>query len=75
MILEKNFGYFSQLPSLREYVLIEQDSWKVEKRATVAQPRRTGRWPILREKTPKSCCVSVGIKLPIAQIYQDIDDF
>ena len=72
--LGKKFWYFSQLPSLREYVLIEQESWQVEVRYRSAVDKNWEMTYFQGENT-EVALRSVGIKLPMAQIYQDIDDF
>ena len=70
----EKFWFFSQLPSLKEYVLIEQESWQVEVRYRSAVDKNWEMTYFQGENTEVTLR-SVGIKLPMAQIYQDIDDF
>ena len=68
------FWFFSQLKSLREYVLIEQSSWKVETRYRSSVDKN---WEMVHfeGEDAEVALRSLDIALPMRQIYQDIDDF
>ena len=70
----QKFWFFSQLASLREYVLIEQDSWKVETRYRSSVDKN---WEMAYFEGENTAVTlrSFDIKLPMNEIYQDIDDF
>ncbi len=62
------FAAYRQLPSLREYVLVDPDAPYVE----VFRPGPEGKW-IMDPAGPKDtmCLESVGLELPIAVLYRD----
>lgn len=68
------FWFFSQLKSLREYVLIEQNSWKVETRYRSSIDRN---WEMayFEGENTEVTLRSFDIHLPMHQIYRDIEDF
>ena len=72
--LGKKFWYFSQLPSLREYVLIEQDSWKVETRYR-SSAKKNWEMAYFEGEDTEVVLRSVDVRLPMSHIYQDIEDF
>ncbi len=67
------FWFYSQLPSLREYVLVEQEQMAVETRH-----RKTADndWVMayFEGKEAKAILRSFDLHLPLAQIYEDTDD-
>lgn len=69
----QKFWYYSQLPSLREYVLIEQDRPAVETRyrSSVAD-----QWVMAyyEGETAEVILRSLDLRLPLTQIYEDTDD-
>lgn len=67
---EKSF-YYRHIPSLREYLLVSQHKVRVER--YLRQP--DGQWMIYDYTQPDGVVrlESVGIELPIAQIYEGID--
>lgn len=68
----QKFWYYSQLPSLREYVLIEQDRQAVEVRY---RSSATADWVMAYYEGEGVQVVlrSFDLRLPIAQIYEDTD--
>ena len=68
----QKFWYYSQLPSLREYVLIEQDRWAVEVRY---RSSADDDWVMAYYEGEEVEVVlrSLDLRLPIAQIYEDTD--
>ncbi len=68
----QQFWYFSQLPSLREYVLIEQDQWAVETRYRSAPE---GEWVMAYYEGADTEIMlrSLNLRLTIGQIYDDTD--
>ena len=68
----EKFWFFSQLPSLREYVLIEQDRWAVETRY---RDSAESRWVMdfFEGSDTEVVLKSLGIRLPIEQVYYDIE--
>ena len=68
----QKFWYYSQLPSLREYVLIEQDRWAVEVRY---RSSATDNWVMAYYEGEDAEIIlhSLDLRLPIAQIYEDTD--
>lgn len=66
------FHYYSELPSLREYVLVEQDSWKVETRYRgAADEERKLNW----FEGPDASVVlrSLNATIPVAEFYEETD--
>jgi Uma2 family endonuclease len=63
------FHYYSELPSLREYVLVEQHEWKVETRyrSTPDEPWQMD-WFSGKEATVR--LRSVDLTLPLADLYR-----
>jgi Uma2 family endonuclease len=68
------FWFFSQLASLREYVLIEQDSWKVETRYR-SSPDKHWEMAYFEGENTEVVLRSLDIRLAMNQIYQNIEDF
>ena len=68
----QKFWYYSQLPSLREYVLIEQDKQAVETRY---RSSATDNWVMAYYEGEDAEIIlhSLDLRLPIAQIYEDTD--
>ena len=68
----QKFWYYSQLPSLREYVLIEQDRPAVEVRY---RSSATDNWVMAYYEGEEAVVVlhSLDLRLPLAQIYEDTD--
>lgn len=63
------FHYYSELTSLREYVLIEQDTWKVETRyRNAADDEWKMNW--FEGKEALVTLHSMDITIPLAEIYQ-----
>ena len=65
------FDYYSSLPSLREYVLIMQDDYRVEVRTRSAP---SGPWQVSSARSLEASVTlpSVGIALPLAEVYRGI---
>ncbi len=70
----EKFWFFSQLPSLREYVLVEQESWKVEIRYRDSADKN---WEMAYFSGENTAVLlrSFGVALPMNQLYQDSLDF
>ncbi len=68
----QKFWYLSQLSSLREYVLVEQDRWAVETRYRDAPENE---WVMAYYEGANTEVVlrSLDLRLTIAQIYDDTD--
>ena len=68
----QKFWYYSQLPSLREYVLIEQDRPAVEVRY---RSSATDNWVMAYYEGNEAEVIlrSFDLRLPLAQIYEDTD--
>ena len=68
----QKFWYFSQLPSLREYVLIEQDRWEVEVRY---RDSAEGKWTMdyYEGEDTEVTLYSFDLKLPMKRIYKETD--
>ena len=68
----QKFWYFSQLPSLREYVLIEQDRWEAEVRY---RDSAEGKWMLeyYEGEDTEVALHSFGLKLPMKRIYKETD--
>lgn len=68
----KKFWFFSQLPSLREYVLVEQDHWAVETRY-----RRSAdsEWMMAYFEGEEAEVIlrSFDLRLPIGEFYRDTE--
>lgn len=63
------FHYYSELPSLREYVLIEQDVWKMETRyRNAADDEWKMNW--FEGKEASVVLHSMNIAVPLAEMYQ-----
>jgi len=63
------FHYYSELASLREYILIEQDIWKVEIRyRNAADDEWKMNW--FEGKEAAVALYSMNITIPLAEIYQ-----
>ena len=69
----QKFWYFSQLPSLREYVLIEQDRMAVETRY---RESADSDWVMAyyEGKETEVILRSLNIRIPMVQIYEDTED-
>ncbi len=69
----QKFWYYSQLPSLREYILIEQARWAVEVRH---RSSADDDWVMAYYEGEEVEVVlrSLNLRLPMAQIYEDTDD-
>ena len=69
----QKFWYFSQLPSLREYVLIEQDRWAVETRYRKSVEDK---WVMeyFEGVETKVLLRSLNLLVPMHRIYEDIED-
>ncbi len=65
----KKFHYYSELPSLREYVLVEQHAWRVETRYRSSPDKR---WVLdwFSGETAEVTLRSLGISLTLADIYR-----
>lgn len=63
------FRYYSELPSLREYVLVEQDAWVVEIRYRDSPDER---WQMewFSGKNAEVILRSINVTLPIAELYR-----
>ena len=68
----EKFWFFSQLPSLREYVLIEQDRWAVETRY---RDSAESSWVMdfFEGLDTEIVLKSLNIRLPMRQVYHDIE--
>ena len=68
----KKFWYFSQLPSLREYVLIEQDRWAVETRY---RESAESKWTMEYYEGAEAEVIfrSIDLQTPIDRIYEDTE--
>ncbi len=67
------FRHFSKIDSLREYVLVEQDTWTVETRyRSSADESWEMNW--FEGKETEVILRSLGIKLPVSDIYSEVDD-
>lgn len=66
------FHYFSELPTLREYLLVEQDIWKVETRYRNSPEER---WQMdwFQGEDAEILLRSVGITLPMRDIYSETE--
>jgi Uma2 family endonuclease len=67
----KNFGHYRQLPSLQEYVLVEQDGPRVERHARNADNTWTVTFKSGRDQSLE--LVSIGVALRLAEIYDKVD--
>ncbi|WKN45119.1 Uma2 family endonuclease [Tunicatimonas pelagia] len=66
------FHYYSELPSLREYVLIEQNIWKVETRyRSTAQEEWKMNW--FEGEEASVTLHSMNVTIPLAEIYQETE--
>ena len=70
----EKFWFFSQLASLREYVLIEQDSWKVETRYRESADKN---WEMayFEGEGTQVALRSLSLSLPMDQLYKNSADF
>src|SRR4051812_42258251 len=61
-----NFGYYRELPSLREYLLVAQDKMLVEHYV-----RQEAGWLLTPTSDPAAAVVlpSIGCTLPLAEVY------
>ena len=68
----QKFWYFSQLPSLREYVLIEQDRWAVETRYRKSVEDK---WVMeyFEGAETEVLLHSLNLQVPMHRIYEDIE--
>jgi Uma2 family endonuclease len=64
----KKFHYYSELPSLREYVLVEQHTWRVETRYRSSPDER---WVLdwFSGETAEVALQSLGISLAMTDLY------
>lgn len=69
----QKFWFFSQLPSLREYVLIEQNRWAVETRY---RDSADGEWVMAYYEGEDTEVIlrSLDLQLPMHQIYEETED-
>ena len=69
----QKFWFYSQLPSLREYVLIEQGRWAVETRY---RSSADDNWVMAYHEGENAEVVlrSLDLRVPLTQIYEDTDD-
>lgn len=61
---------YQQIPSLQEYVLIAQDSYKIE------QYLRTGKtsWTLkVYDSADQTCVLTVGVKVKLNKLYQNVN--
>ena len=66
------FHYYSELPSLREYVLIEQGTWKVETRyRNTANDEWRMNW--FEGEDASVTLHSMNATIPLAEIYQETE--
>ena len=70
----EKFWFFSQLPSLREYVLIEQDRWAVETRYR-SSAENSWVMDFFEGEDAEVVLKSLDIRLPLRQVYYDIEGF
>ena len=63
------FHYYSELPSLREYVLVEQHTWKVETRYR-SSPAEPWQMDWFSGKEAEVRLRSVELTLPMADLYR-----
>ena len=68
----QKFWFFSQLSSLREYVLVEQDRWAVETRY---RPSADAEWVMAYFEGEQAEVVlrSFDLRVPMAKFYQDTE--
>ncbi len=67
------FYYYSELPSLREYLLIEQNSWKAETRfRNAADEEWKMNW--FEGKDATVVLRSMNITIPLAELYLETED-
>jgi Uma2 family endonuclease len=66
------FDFYCQLPSLRHYVLIEQERMEVEHRWLDAQ---SGAWQRETLTNPQDAVnlVTIGCSLPVAELYESVE--
>ena len=69
----QKFWFYSQLPSLREYVLIEQDRPAAETRYR-SSPDDHWTMAYYEGEDTEVVLRSLDLRLPLAQIYEDTDD-
>jgi len=67
------FHYYSELPSLREYVLIEQNMWKVETRYRDTTEEK---WKMdwFEGEDASVTLHAMNATIPLAEIYQETED-
>lgn len=65
----QKFYYYSELPTLREYVLVEQHEWKVETRYR-RSPNERWQMDWLSGKEAEVTLRSLELTLPIAEVYR-----
>ncbi len=63
------FHYYSELPSLREYVLVEQHTWKVETRYR-SRPEEPWQMDWFSGESAEVRLRSVDLTLPMADLYR-----